>query len=965
MTLEIQTLQKWLAQKYLNALNLPLIERGLGDGPVYWVYEPVSEDHCAELLDSQLGIWIRFRCFTERTSSVDLPKYVGQDVQWGLKNMASLTRRSGINESDVDQYGGWQIHLIWLVQANHYGDWCKSMHELRSQSGYSEELGVDAVLYYDSTHLESSLNEHGLPQLLTGVRQLLGMASTEVESWTSANKTFEDALTRMPADFSNRADSEFVRQYVNEVLNQHHIVYQDGVTDTPALKRPQQITISNFRNIEHAELRLSSPLKKDVHVTVVHGPNGSGKSSLFEALCIGVAGVSSSFWDYIQDQDLTASEKAQYINRVLKRFGSSEQPSVFLDEADGLTNLARSADEASSARINTDGTFLAQEDARNWVFERSSALGARILSGYSTLAQVAQARVESEFQKANQARQDWLRKYGLSAQITKRETRLQKLVSHFVADQFPRAPQQINDWLKAVYARVPEAREEANALATEWMRVDGHEEREDLALQIANAERAGLGAEILATWLSKRANIVSGINALIARQATYLQKLAANFSDIQQDLDAWHRWLLAQEQADKSIQPVNASLQQDEQKLVELSKQLSDLTERGRQLRMQFDHMHNILQDQLPAWAETHPNTCPTCNTDHAEGILKVVHQLKSQLEKQINALRKEYAEKQELLKKMRAQQATRGKCPVPEERKKELAGWLRFPSEGPESLEADLRRPQYKERLLSLLQQLIAAPSLVDLVKMSTPASENANRVMGLISQEDARGEELWILPERWSQIKKRTDEVALRIVREHLPLTLEAVWRELVFFLTPARWNVAGEPKLKADLARGDQKLRVVIEPKGNSQQDGGRGLLARYTFNQAEQHVLGLAWFFTRYLTHGRFVYALIALDDPAQEMDQTTYRGFVRWLQVLTRLHAVNCIPLSLITFLHQEDRALDLARATSQQVMMLRWAKTLQTEGPNSTVHHLVLRNDEQRSPVPQVFRVSRNSTPIA
>lgn len=956
MSLELQSLGKWLARKYTLDLNLSFVAQGSDSGEVYWIYDQERVGDSAELLDRQLGIWIKFRSLSHDLSLSEVPKLVENDVQWGLRNAASLTRRTGVAEKDVDRNGGWQIHLIWLVHEKQYNAWCQAMHQLRSQSGYSEELGLDVIFVSDPTHFDSALDDHGLPQLLFGVRKLLRMGSTEIERWTSANPTFEKALSDLPNMLTNTVEAEMARQFVADVLVQHQNAFHIVSTEPVALRKPHSLTVTNFRNIEKAELNLSSANGSSVNVTVVHGPNGVGKSGLFEALCLGVASVSRGLEEYILDPDITASERMQYVSRVLKSFKSDSLPSISLDGANALDGLVRSADEARNARVNSDGTLLAQEDARRWVMESSSDLGSRILSGYSTLAQITRAYSEREFQKANLQRQEWLRKFGLSAHITKRETRFQKLTSYFISEYCPRAPQQVTEWLKAVYMRLPDARDEANALAARWSELDGFQQREDITARIANAERLGFGREILSGWLSERTDVLEGILALSHSQATFLQKIASNFSDIEQDVEAWHKWLIAQARSTQNLKSMSEALQEDEKAIGELSRQIFELTEHGRQLRMQFDHLSRTLQDPLPAWAEIHPNICPTCNAEHSEGILSVVRQLQLQLEEKINNLRKEYVEKQELLKRLRAQQVTLGKCPVSEERRRILAESLHFPQEGQESLGALLIDPQFMQQLLGSLKQLIAIPSLSDFIKLNAPADEVAVRIIGMISQEDARGEELWSLPERWSQLKKRVDEVALHIVRDHLPATLESVWRELVFFLTPARWNVAGEPRLKADLTRGDQKLRVVIQPKDNNNSVGGSGLLARHAFNQAEQHVLGLAWFFTRYLTYGRFQCSLIALDDPAQEMDQTTYRAFVRWLQVLTRLHTVRNIPLSLITFLHQEDRALDLARATSQRVMMLRWAMTMRTDGPESTVHHLILRNDEQKPPVPAVLR---------
>ena len=108
----------------------------------------------------------------------------------------------------------------------------------------------------------------------------------------------------------------------------------------------------------------------------------------------------------------------------------------------------------------------------------------------------------------------------------------------------------------------------------------------------------------------------------------------------------------------------------------------------------------------------------------------------------------------------------------------------------------------------------------------------------------------------------------------------------------------------------------------------------------------------------LSHGRFLTPLVALDDPAQEMDQVTFRRFVRFLQSFVRPHRRAAKPLQLVAMLHQEDRALELARAISKdgEVTMLSWAREMRASGADPTVGSLKLRNPEQRAPLPQPLR---------
>ena len=125
----------------------------------------------------------------------------------------------------------------------------------------------------------------------------------------------------------------------------------------------------------------------------------------------------------------------------------------------------------------------------------------------------------------------------------------------------------------------------------------------------------------------------------------------------------------------------------------------------------------------------------------------------------------------------------------------------------------------------------------------------------------------------------------------------------------------------------------------------------ILARYLFNQAEIHLLGLAWFFMRYFSSGRFRHALIAMDDPAQEMDQTTYRSFTRFLQTLTRLHRFHNRNFSMMVFLHQEDRALDAARAMGATLDVLGWEKEFSSNNSYNHVLSEVKLVSEQFKPV--------------
>ena len=81
--------------------------------------------------------------------------------------------------------------------------------------------------------------------------------------------------------------------------------------------------------------------------------------------------------------------------------------------------------------------------------------------------------------------------------------------------------------------------------------------------------------------------------------------------------------------------------------------------------------------------------------------------------------------------------------------------------------------------------------------------------------------------------------------------------------------------------------------------------------------------------------------------------------------MSRLHVARKIPLSTVVFLHQEDRALDLARATNLSVVMIEWAAQMRTDGPHPTVKTLQLNNSDFKWPLPEPFKLMQGKMPLA
>jgi hypothetical protein len=155
--------------------------------------------------------------------------------------------------------------------------------------------------------------------------------------------------------------------------------------------------------------------------------------------------------------------------------------------------------------------------------------------------------------------------------------------------------------------------------------------------------------------------------------------------------------------------------------------------------------------------------------------------------------------------------------------------------------------------------------------------------------------------------------------------------VWEELTLTLTTAPWLLPDRPKLK--LGQRGKSLSVQV---------GKSDRYIRYIYNVAERHLLGLAWFFTYYLAKRRFDEAWMLLDDPAQEMDQPSYRELVRLWETLLRLHLKLRRPFTMIIALHQESRALDAARATNGKLYILGWQKNQEDTSDQPSVKKIVL-----------------------
>lgn len=936
-------IKSWLVRQYKTKLNVEIDSSPSPSTVALWVQD---DQRNASLFDADLGLWVKF---IELEEAATIREHVDAAVQMALAQSSQLLVKSGLPKNAIDAAGAWTMTLVFLTPVQLRVGWEAAVQSLRSQSGFTEEISLDAIFYTDNTDLLRELDTGAaIPHLMFHSRSLLKLPVERLQAWSSADSEVAEMLDTLPSKFPNTVDRELVQRLVEAALNSHASQPIERAYIKPA-RRIERVAVRHMRNIADFDLVLREP-RNEVVARIVHGPNGTGKSSIFEALSIAVAGSSRRLQDYLQDSDEGKVNSAQaYLAKALVPLDAIGQPSILADGFNVLENLPSDSKEAERRLLDADGTLLAQEDARLFVGRTGVELGAKILRDYSRLAQGLQKTCADEFNAANNQRQNWLRAFRINAGVRRDDSRLRNLVMHFLAEHFPQGSQQIPAWLQSVELRDGRRKLDARTLAASWRMVDEKPRREQLATSVEPWESLGEPDQcvrLIQQWVEERQLVVSRIELLRAQLADVCTEFAIQRTEIEADLKEWQSWAL-KPSAGQEVRKATEDADKEERRI---NERLSQLKTQGLAYAEQRQHIEQVQVGLMQSWVKIHPHDCPTCGADHKDdgGIAKVMADLAKQLDEKIVEARKQYGELLTQARAISQQRSTQGQCPLSGERRAELARMFGTDETGYQSLELSLRSPHYVDELLRSVDVLLVPPDL----PQPLDASKAAKNVWDAIAAENAKGAALWELPERWTRIKSVIDRECDAIVKQHLPETLEAVWTELAMVMTPARWNLADSPRMVTGSSRTADSLRLVVG-------HGERIIGVRHIYNQAESHILGLSWFFTQYLSSGRAKHALMALDDPAQEMDQTTFRAFTRLLQTLCRLHERYSMPLTLVLLLHQEDRALDAARATNHQVTSLRWAKKISA---HESVEQVILVSPDFKAPLPKDMQIVEKTT---
>ncbi len=886
---------------------------------------PPGEHAVGALLDPEIGVLFYLAPFGSRTN---LRQQIICAV--ALSSRLSIQARSTIETTQTgDPRGAWRVVMHWLVDARDSQAWIKEVAEVRRETPFSEDVSLDALFLHPDEDLENQLERHGFPRLLLETREVLRKRSIEdVTRWMSADELVRASVSGFQSRFQKPEQRELAEGIVQAMepfgtasVNAPNVVRIQEAFESP--RTLGRIRIENFRNLGSVTLDFGS---EPVSANIIQGSNGTGKTSLCEAISLALFGSSSAyqaFTDRTREKDVAVTDRArEYLARYLTPLRSSSEssgdtpPKIALNDQPPSPPQLVAAAETGNADVAMDGTILHQDTSLEFAKMPAQELGARVLRGYSELADYIEEYAESRVLQASTNRQDFLRTFGLSASITKVDTAFGRMARREIDRSLPGFPRPLVEWLDTIQIGAQ--------LAWRWQEWGNESSRNALAgrLSLLDTSPSNLEAEIR-TWLEE-------FNALVALSGEVAKNIDARLGPLRQELDpvagriaTWGQWLDANRAASAASSaeragpgPQGTSSPEASplaDKLEKLQAEQQRIVEQGRNVARHFDHLTQVEAYVRETWGRQDPDRCPTCGANHGDqgGILPVIQSWREQTAAERDRLRGEYsrlkAEVDDLQKGLAGLGA--GRCPIGEAEQSRIAEGLQWLVPG----QADFRqwiavKPQREELLgvFSVLNRVPVIPGKVD-------AENEAARVARELTWQFADARQMFEAPSNWKPVKEKLTAMLADIVNQHLPRTLGALWSELFLNLTPAPWLLPDHPLIDVATRRGEQGATLQVQ-----------GRLARYILNQSEVQVLGLGWFFTRYLTRGRFSHACLVMDDPAPELDQAGFRDLCRLWETLIRLHRVYERPLRLIVTLNQEARATEAARATGGILWCLGW-----------------------------------------
>lgn len=865
--------ERWPTWKYVNA-----------------ELQPCASDIAkgALLSDPEIGICLFILSYDKATD-------IATQMAHALYMRSKLLPDANYDEANLtDDCGAWRVVINWLVEKTDQESWLEQIIHLRRTTGQFEEISIDSINNVGSW--QNSIRDFPFPKLLLTCREIFRKRYIEeIDAWKSADQLVKQKLQGFSLNFKDANVRILAAQIENhlEILSSQALVNKQNVS---LEDKPQSLKISHFRNIKDFEISFGN---EDVSSVILHAPNGTGKSNIFEALSFAVCGVSRRYCSYIEDKDTGTTDYLDYIKPIRN---PDSLPQITLNDRD-IAPPSLTKENAANMLNAYDGTLLAQEDSQSFLHMDADGLGAIIMKNYSDIAQGIEEYVSDNMSAANAQRQNFLRQYGINLNVTKPTTAYEKITLNYLNRECPALPSQLVYWSTIIGDMYH---------AQAWQAWDT--ERSTIAKRISEDISADMIFSALKRWLGH-------YNEMVANSVSKLSELSALIQEkdfVTDKLHLWRNWLLASQLA---TPPDPVQLAKARESLGVLRRKLEETTIQGREFKARLDHLQAVKVYLSQHWTKEHPETCPTCESDVSErdSITAIVDESYDQLAINYELARKSYSEINAQLKSLQTELAIMGdaESPVTDEEKSRiielLSPILKFFDQPLETAEA-----------LAMILEKVAAATQLPTVPESIDNEKIANNAIEILRSEFLRAQNTMELPGYWNEINKTLNTMLGSVVQNHLPETVGRIWNELILNITSARWLLPAGPSFKVQTASGrSSKKRVSVTLEGNH--------LARYILNKAEIHIAGLAWFFTRYFTQGRFFIPLIGMDDPAQEMDQPTYRELCRLWESLLRLHRFHKQPLAMFITLNQEERALDAVRATGGTLNTLAWGGLYQTK----------------------------------
>ncbi len=931
MQIWLKYCEEWLSNQYKNILGIDLSEsivrlRWLS-GDSLTKESTSSEAQSLVIEDKDIG-WLLFL----------LPyrsEYIETQINQALGLRSQLLRESnytGVEEAGEyeDQDSTWRVGLTWLVDEVNRDDWHQNIIELRRESGAAEEISLDAVFISDN-NIKESLDKHGLPRLLLNTRALMRQSSVESEKWFSADSQVQNELK----NFSHEFDSPRTRAIARELEKQtketkpvakHQFLDEPRLFDT--------FRVKNFRNLDSLEVTLDHSNKTNAEAIILFGPNGTGKSSLVEAISLAAFGTSPRLEQFMIDKDIKGRNAELYLNKYLAPLQTTDVHPRFAwgGSKNDLEEFSLNTNEENMGRF--EGVVLNQEDSIKFTDLSREELAAKVLTGYSSLADTLSGWLKNEEKSSNDTKSMFTRKYGLNSSIKRSATAYNRLAVTLLSEQLQRPPPEFIDWLRFIGRQSDDNGEYSSRLVSDWTNLQDTV-IPNLADTLAKLQELGATKSEIGKAIQEK---LDQYDTIARKSDEFHQRLKSRVIELREELEValtqievWGTWLALKSNDEERSESAN-EVDVLKNKIENLAKERNDLEKSGKSLRGRTNLLEQASNYLTNHWTTEHPDTCPVCDSNVADrqGIEKVVSVLQDETNITIQALRARHVEIQKNQIELDAKLIAAGIStnPLVADDQIRLENWIRpFLPEG-ETLSDWLIDTQHRQQLKDDLSKMGILPEAPKPYASATQESERLAIEFISLTQE---ADNVLEVPQAIAQVKKSFEHHMQEILKNHLPATLGKVWEELTLTLTTANWLLPERPNMKLE-QRG----------KSLSVQVGSTGCYIRYIYNAAERHVLGLAWFFTHYLAKKRFDEAWMLLDDPAQEMDKPSYRELVRLWETLLRLHQKKDKPFTMIVALHQEERALDAARATNGKLYILGWQKKQEDTSNKPSVKKVVL-----------------------